>query len=287
VPELLLSFAESPIISEATIVDPGVHMSIVGTLSAEYVLQHLSPAGQMQAQKDWRWGGGDRLAGFGYLHQLGEAVAEEAATQPAALKQLANTTPYGSEKLGMLAAIDTMASMLCAERADLVEMAHDLGADVAREVIETGAAEYQEADREAAIAQSRKLLDDDRLRAEAQDFSAVYIAKTKVSLTPATAAPEALAFWSYMSEGNEAAADAAEYSPFANYDESLGDVFDERRFQAARRIAPWLVQNAGESQYDFPENSAVSFFRRGALRGLTFVAVATKEFAVRAAAGGA
>jgi hypothetical protein len=81
--------------------------------------------------------------------------------------------------------------------------------------------------------------------------------------------------------------DAAEYSPFANYDESLGDVFDVRRFQAGRRIAPWLVQNAGESQYDFPENSAVSFFRRGALRGLTFVAVATKEFAVRAAVGGA
>jgi hypothetical protein len=285
-----LSLSERPIMHPDTVISNGVRADVAQSLSAELAIDRLSPIAEAQVHAQLAAGDGITrpLPGYEYLFAYGNAVAEIVTDDPDATRDLARATPLQAVKLGAFMAASAVERMIGRQRLYATDAAYDEGGVAARAVIANHAAEYRESDQEAAIGSAYALVSDDQHRtAEATAVAEAFIAKTRATLTDQDVATHAVGFWAARtaeSSGEFMEGEVMNDVPYYTAPEALAESFDER-FATASSLAARIMDSSHVEPADTLTSTPLDQYRRGALRAMAYVALATKEFGLQVAAG--
>jgi hypothetical protein len=162
----------------------------------------------------------------------------------------------------------------------------DKTGEVARAIVKDGAAAYRPADRAAAVSNAVHLAEHLDVRDErGKELVAAFMAEKREHLTNAEVAASAAEFWDrsgfFDNAADEDAVEALDAQPPIDEQEEVKPL-EERLAQQVSAFAGKVVAGVHVEATELATSTPVDHFRRGAVKAMAYVALATKEFGVQA-----
>jgi hypothetical protein len=288
--EALWSLAEQPIVNPDAVVPDSVRAEVTESLSAEMAIDRLSALGEAQVHAQLAAGDGidQPVPGYDYLFTYGNAIADIAANDVDAAGDLARATPLQAVRLGSFMAASAIERMLERGRLYVSDVVYEESGAAAQAVIADSAGSYQTADREAAIGSAYALISNQNYRAtEADRVATAFITGTRTALTDQEAAQHAAAFWAHKAEernGDFIDSEAMDDVPYCTAPDELVEDLEER-FAGASPFVTRVMDGSPSELVDVETATPLDQYRRGAVRAMAYIALATKEYGLQVAAG--